>query len=886
MAVAIMTVLTFSVSAFAGTYGGGTGIETDPYLIYTAEQMQEIGANPGDWNKHFKLVANIDLSGYKGTEFNIIGTDSNPFSGTFDGNGYEISNFTYTGGLFGMVAGVNAEIRDLGLINPNINSGGNNVGVLVNLLNDSTLSGCYVEGGGISGRQMVGGMVGQINGATIDNCYTTCTVSGIGTESSTVGGLVGLVGISGGTISDCYSTGTVSCTGVTTLGSVGGLVGENTGTIFNCYSTGSVSSNAHDPYGYVGGLVGNNLAENDSQFGVITNCYSSGDVTSDYMTGGLVGLNGGDINNSYAMGIVTGDTRVGGLVGYNVEPFSGGSGSISKCYSTGIVSGNLSVGGLVGYIYSGTLTACFWDTQTCLPATVGVGYGTSTGVTGKTTAEMKTESTFTGWDFDNIWYMADYPILQWELSPSPLQSRIDAAANGDVVVVQPGVYEGDLYFKGKNITLTSIDLSDPNIVEATILQGTGKGPVITFDGTEDESCVLSGFTITGGYNTSGPGGGIRGNDSAATIQNCLFRDNTATLPGGGIWGIAGTISNCIFENNHGTAGGGLAKCSGLISNCLIINNIADTYGTALHNCDGLIQNCTLVDNSQASQSLIYCSDGLLENCIMQTASGTVFSVSTAQTRYCCYPGAAGEGDIDIDPLFVDPVNGDYHLLPDSPCTDAGYPDSPWENEPAPNGARVNMGAYGNTSEATRSRAGLQFVGFNVINRTRIGLTTFRYVLSLSLNNITLSDMTDVTVKLIDADEQVIDVADDEVFFSIIASESTSDSDIYGDYFTIDVDRSAPITAGRLTWQIDYTALEGSSMQMMSLGLPAALGEDGVLGDITGEGDINIADLIRLAEQWLWTGTPGSIDEDIAPPPDGDGKVNLLDFAVLAENWMK
>ena len=54
-------------------YGGGTGQPDDPYLIYTAEQMNEIGSNPNDWDKHFKLMADIDLGRYQGTDFNIIG---------------------------------------------------------------------------------------------------------------------------------------------------------------------------------------------------------------------------------------------------------------------------------------------------------------------------------------------------------------------------------------------------------------------------------------------------------------------------------------------------------------------------------------------------------------------------------------------------------------------------------------------------------------------------------------------------------------------------------------------------------------------------------------------------------------------------------------------
>jgi len=84
----------------------------------------------------------------------------------------------------------------------------------------------------------------------------------------------------------------------------------------------------------------------------------------------------------------------------------------------------------VGSSSSGTITVCFWDTQTCLPVTVGVGFGTSAGVTGKTTVQMKTLSTFTSppasWDFTNettngtndYWRMCaddvDYPRLNWQ----------------------------------------------------------------------------------------------------------------------------------------------------------------------------------------------------------------------------------------------------------------------------------------------------------------------------------------------------------------------------------------------------------------------------------------------------------------------------------------
>ena len=120
----LMCVLFLSWPAHA-KYGGGTGEPNDPYLIYTAEQMNTIGADLDDWDKHFKLMADIDLSGYTGTDFNIIGIGNrNAFTGVFDGNGHAISNFTYTSeyatyiGLFGYVVG--GQIKNVGLIDSNV----------------------------------------------------------------------------------------------------------------------------------------------------------------------------------------------------------------------------------------------------------------------------------------------------------------------------------------------------------------------------------------------------------------------------------------------------------------------------------------------------------------------------------------------------------------------------------------------------------------------------------------------------------------------------------------------------------------------------------------------------------------------------------------------
>ncbi|MHC4596915.1 MAG: GLUG motif-containing protein, partial [Planctomycetota bacterium] len=201
----------------------------DPYLIYTAEQINAIGAEPNEWDKHFILMADIDLSAYTGTDFNIIGylrgpNDSKPFTGVFDGNGHIISNFSYTStdansiGLFGYVDDPNAEIRDLALVDPNLEAGaGNWVGSLVGWLGEGNVTCCYARGGSVSGNYEVGGLVGS-NKGTIASCYSTGSVSG----DQNVGGLVGEH--YGHAITNCYSIGRVSGNE-----NVGGLVGYNWG---------------------------------------------------------------------------------------------------------------------------------------------------------------------------------------------------------------------------------------------------------------------------------------------------------------------------------------------------------------------------------------------------------------------------------------------------------------------------------------------------------------------------------------------------------------------------------------------------------------------------------------------------------------------------------
>jgi hypothetical protein len=318
------------------TYGGGNGELGDPYLIYTTEQLNGIGLTDCHWNKHFKLMADINLAAVEDTGFNIVGYGTlhrKAFTGVFDGNDHVISNLTHISndrsylGLFGLVDDPNAEIRDIALVDPNIQSNVAYVGGLVGLLKSGSVRNCVVESGIISGDSYIGGLVGQSEG-TILKCNASTDVYGEYYPG-------GLVGYNSGTLSKSYATGSV-------MGDIisGGLVGGNTGTISDCYARGSVSATGY---------------------------------------------------------------RAGGLVGGNAA-------TIDNCYSTGVASGGSSVGGLVGHQSGGAVTDSFWDVNSS-------GLETSAAGTGKTTAEMQTESTFTdaGWDFVEVWGIGEnqtYPFLR------------------------------------------------------------------------------------------------------------------------------------------------------------------------------------------------------------------------------------------------------------------------------------------------------------------------------------------------------------------------------------------------------------------------------------------------------------------------------------------
>jgi len=176
-----------------------------------------------------------------------------------------------------------------------------------------------------------------------------------------------------------------------------------------------------------------------------------------------------------------------------------------------------------------------------------------------------------------------------------------------------------------------------------------------------------------------PGGAIYCiNSSSILIKNCLIWNNRADN-GGGIfceWYSNPNLYNVTISKNYvGFSGGGIS-CNWYsnpnLVNVTISENVAEHGGgiSCRRNSSPVLLNCILWNNAIEEFYLIYGS-------------------SVTVTYSDIMGGWTGEGNIDSDPLFVDPTNGDFHLTEVSPCIDTGDPTSP----PDPDGTITDMGAY-------------------------------------------------------------------------------------------------------------------------------------------------------------------------------------------------
>ncbi len=290
-----------------------------------------------------------------------------------------------------------------------------------------------------------------------------------------------------------------------------------------------------------------------------------------------------------------------------------------------------------------------------------------------------------------------------------IQAAVDAAVDGDSILVDWGTYAENIIVSFKGIQIQSVVGS-----WGTIIDGRSIRTVVTFEGAPTSGAVLDGFTIRNGY-AAGDGGGLFcSNHASPTITNCTITNNSATN-GGGIrceMNSSPKIEGCSFHANDAVLLGGAISCymdSPIeVTNCFITSNAASNGGgitCTFYSCPMVMHSVIALNvayDRGGGISTYWYSEAVVVNSVIWNNSAPLgpqiyAEVSTPDVTYSDIQGGwPGAGNIEADPLFYDDDN--FHLAPDSPCIDAGTPVSvvsdidgdprPWQ----PNGGGWDMGA--------------------------------------------------------------------------------------------------------------------------------------------------------------------------------------------------
>ncbi len=291
------------------------------------------------------------------------------------------------------------------------------------------------------------------------------------------------------------------------------------------------------------------------------------------------------------------------------------------------------------------------------------------------------------------------PYTNWLSAATDIQSAINVAVDGTVILVSNGVY---------SLTQTLLLTNG-----ATLRAIPERGPTVLYGNSAvrclevlDSNAVVDGFVITGGL--AGQGGGAY--CSGGVIQNCTIVSNTASggggTAGGGVYCAVGVLRNCIIGDNGvfsysyysgpGYGGGVFCGARGKVLNCLVFGNDVHTEahwgggGTDMMGggiycaSNGDVESCTIVGNS--ARGTYYASrgggvfvenGGFLRNSVVWSNYSAVESnvYCDGPAGSCSYtlsdPLLPGDGNLTGDPLFTDSSIRDFRLLPASPCVDSG-----------------------------------------------------------------------------------------------------------------------------------------------------------------------------------------------------------------------
>lgn len=431
-----------------GLFGGGNGTEVSPYLIEDVQDLQAIDSNA---DKFFKQVVDIDLVGVDWYPL----CEETSFTGSYDGGNFKIKNLTINQPTMYDVAlfcwSESGTFKNINIENCNV-TGKDGVAALVAKYNvrykdNGLMENCH-SSGVIKGKSS-GGLLGYWNmyeagfKGTIKDCSTSCSVTG-----GNAGGFAYNVSTGGGqhllTVENCTATGNV--TSDTDYSKAGGFLGDmytNTGQdeilIKNCVATGNVK--APKAGAFIGALWTNGGGDKIS----FVKCFADGDVTGEDCVAGFAGnMYTGSTNDIISFkeceihSTVIGTGKVGGLVGEGSLNGSTDSIIVEDCFVRATIESSDVVGGLFGAANMNSASPLFKVSNSLFVGTVAgphkdVLFGSydkwgasyiptvtdvffdvtlAAGATAilsipKTSAQLTQKDTFVGWDFKNVWYMAE-----------------------------------------------------------------------------------------------------------------------------------------------------------------------------------------------------------------------------------------------------------------------------------------------------------------------------------------------------------------------------------------------------------------------------------------------------------------------------------------------
>ena len=401
--------------------------KSDWISVSNREELEAIADN---LDGKYYLVNDIDLSGKNWTPIGCLNKDagSSPsrFTGVFDGQGYEISNLTVTGGNRDMPIGLfsyadSATIKNVGLKNIDIQATAYesiSIGGISGSVADSDIENCYSMGSiATYGDSYVGGIVGiAYNENTVTDCYNTADIIIEDTLMRDIfpyaGGIVGYLNlgwsglVSRVIVNNCYNTGDITATGYNST--VGGIVSYlcNSSDVIQCYNSGNIT--AVSPTGILVDEVngGASLSALPPKFA---------------RAGGISGIvAGSEIRDCYNIGSVTAVAADYAIAG-GIAAIVMSNGALYKTYNSGDVSAtaewSCTVGGISGENNEeADISHSYWSidsqqSENGVPVDEKRGQGYSNDNVGTTTplttVQMQQQSSFVGFDFDNVWTFID-----------------------------------------------------------------------------------------------------------------------------------------------------------------------------------------------------------------------------------------------------------------------------------------------------------------------------------------------------------------------------------------------------------------------------------------------------------------------------------------------